>query len=208
MKATNLARWNQLWLNVAPGFDASSAYQEVIALYSEPHRYYHSLEHISDCLGEFDATSHLAKNLLALELAIWLHDVVYDTHVWDNEERSAVFAQRMIEQAQGPASLAADVVALIMATKTHNPAAHPDAPLLVDLDLSILGQSDTRFDRYEAQIGQEYAWVPHKMFCTKRAEILEKFLARPRIFNTAPFFNQYEQPARANLQRSILKLKS
>jgi len=62
-----------------------------------------------------------------------------------------------------------------MATKTHEPNTHVDAPLLVDVDLSILGQPKARFDEYERQIRAEYGWVPEKIFGTKRAEILQRF---------------------------------
>ena len=85
---------------------------------------------------------------------------------------------------------------------------HPDAPLLVDVDLSILGKSEERFWEYEAQISREYDWVPESMFATNRAEILERFLARQRIYSTKQFYDRYEREARANVQASVQKLKS
>jgi len=85
---------------------------------------------------------------------------------------------------------------------------HPDAPLLVDIDLSILGQAEARFQEYEAQIRREYEWVPEPAFALKRAEILERFLARERIYSTEPFFSKYEKQARANLLGSIRKLRA
>jgi len=68
---------------------------------------------------------------------------------------------------------------------------------VVDVDLSILGQSEKRFSEYEQQIRQEYAWVPQAVFASKRAEILGRFLARPGIFATEWFRTKYEQQARA-----------
>jgi len=100
------------------------------------------------------------------------------------------------------------VVALVMATKTHDPSLHADAPLLVDIDLSILGQPEARFSEYESQIRREYDWVPDRIFAAKRAEILEQFLARERIYSTKQFFDQYEKQARVNLQASVQNLKS
>ena len=58
---------------------------------------------------------------------------------------------------------------------------HADAPLLIDVDLNILGQNEERFWRYETQIRQEYDWVPESLFAVKRAEILERFLNRSRV---------------------------
>jgi predicted metal-dependent HD superfamily phosphohydrolase len=116
-------------------------------------------------------------------------------------------AKQRITQAGGAASWGDAVAALILATKTHDPALHPDAPLLVDVDLSILGQPKERFQEYEVQIRQEYDWVPGTTFASKRAEILEHFLARERIYTTGQFFKAYERQARCNIRESIGKLK-
>ena len=62
----------------------------------------------------------------------------------------------------------------------HDPSLHPEAPLLIAVDLSILGQAEGRFGEYEAQIRREYEWAPEATFSAKRAEILERFLARER----------------------------
>jgi predicted metal-dependent HD superfamily phosphohydrolase len=95
-----------------------------------------------------------------------------------------------------------------MATKTHSTEAGSDAASVVDVDLSILGQSEQRFDKYEEQIRQEYEWVPKQIFKMKRTEILEKFLARSRIYATDFFAAKYEQQARRNLEKSIRRLKA
>src|SRR5262249_18069786 len=96
---------------------------------------------------------------------------------------------------------------LVLITKTHNPDAHIDAPLLVDIDLSILGQPEKRFWEYELQIRQEYSWVPEEVFHAKRSEILERFLSRNRIYATEWFFQKYEEQARANLKSSLARLR-
>ena len=188
--------------------DPLSIYQELVSLYSQPHRHYHNLSHITDCLAEFDAVKHLAHQPAAVELAIWFHDAIYDTHAQDNEERSAELAKRRISEVGGSPDLCKSVMVLVLATKAHEPGVHPDAPLLIDVDLSILGQAEERFREYEAQIRREYEWVPEITFAAGRSAILERFLARERIYSTEPFWAKYERPARANLQNSLLKLNS
>jgi predicted metal-dependent HD superfamily phosphohydrolase len=74
--------------------------------------------------------------------------------------------------------------------------------------LSILGQPEKRFWEYENQIRAEYAWVDAAIFSQKRAEILETFLTRKRIYATDWFFDRYEQQARQNLEASIARLRS
>jgi predicted metal-dependent HD superfamily phosphohydrolase len=40
------------------------------------------------------------------------------------------------------------------------------------------------------------------------AKILREFLARSRIYSTGFFYDRFEVPARANLQRSLLRLSA
>jgi predicted metal-dependent HD superfamily phosphohydrolase len=82
-----------------------------------------------------------------------------------------------------------------------------DAPVMVDVDLAILGQPEERFLEYETQIRQEYALVPAATFATKRIEIIERFLARQRIYATDWFYQKYEVAARRNLQMSLKAIR-
>ena len=207
MTEANPERWAGLWRKIRAEADALPVYDELVALYSEPHRHYHNLRHVADCLAEFDSLRPLARKPVAVELAIWFHDAVYDSRAPDNEERSAELAKRRIAEAGGSAELCAAVAALVLATKAHDASLHPDAPLLVDVDLSILGQPERRFDEYETDIRAEYSWVPGEVFRVKRAEILERFLARARIYSTESVFAKYERQARVNLERSVRRLK-
>lgn len=79
---------------------------------------------------------------------------------------------------------------------------------MVDIDLNIFGQSAEQFWNYEEQIRREYEWVPENIFASKRVEILEKFLSRPKIFGTEFFFSKYEAQARANLKESVRRLRA
>ena len=97
------------------------------------------------------------------------------------------------------------VGSLVLDTKTHLASRHSDSVLLIDIDLSILGQKEDRFSEYERQIREEYSWVPGIIFRPKRASILRGFLDRPRIYSTEMFFAKYERSARANIERSLAK---
>jgi predicted metal-dependent HD superfamily phosphohydrolase len=180
-------------------------YERLTATYGQPQRHYHNQRHIAECLAEFDQARHLARQPAAVELALWFHDVVYDPKAHDNEERSAELAARCLADGGIRGAAAQRVVKLVLATKTHEVDADSDTALVVDVDLSILGQAEKRFFEYEGQIRREYAWVPQSIFASKRVEILRSFLARERIFTTEWFY-KYEGPARRNLQASIAKL--
>ena len=199
-------RWLRLWQLAGATGDPTRWYENLAQAYSEPHRHYHNQQHIAECLAEFDSARHLAQQPAAVELALWFHDAAYDPKASDNEERSAVMARNCLE-ASGLSKLGATVSELVIATKSHSTEAGPDAALMVDVDLSILGQDERRFAEYESQIRAEYRSVPELIFNFKRAGILKRFQARERIYATDFFAAKYEQNARRNLERSIRQLK-
>ena len=68
------------------------------------------------------------------------------------------------------AGLGERVADLILATKHAAVPTDADARLVVDIDLSILGSAEERFDRYERDVRREYRWVPGFIYRRKRAE--------------------------------------
>ena len=194
--------WKGFGVDAAP----ESLYNEVIARYSEPHRSYHTTQHLDECFVRLDEARHLAEHIFEVELALWFHDAVYAPRNQDNEEQSASWAHAAAEQSGLPTTVAARVRQLILATKHDASPTGADAALVVDVDLAILGAPVERFDEYERQVRQEYSWVPGFLFRRKRREILEGFLARPHVYNTEHFRASFETYARANLARSIERL--
>ena len=197
-------RWSELWQRL--GRDPAPLFADLARRYAEPQRAYHTMAHVLDCLAELEPARHLAQGVDAVELAIWYHDAVYDPHAHDNEEQSAELARQAMVATAMAEAFQRKVAALILATKHHDPSADGDAPLMVDIDLSILGQTAARFDEYEAQIRREYSWVSEEAFRQGRAAILERFLARGRLYNTDYFRGKYEKRARENLLRSLNQL--
>ncbi len=180
--------------------------QRVRPLYETPPRAYHNWGHIEACLGELARARDLCSDPVAVELAIWFHDCVYDVYRHDNEERSAGIAELWLaERAVTPATISV-VSRLIQATRHDAPPSWRDGMFMVDIDLAILGQDTSQFDAYESAIREEYSSVPDNAFREGRAGILKLFLERPRIYLTDFFCLKYEAAARANLTRSIARL--
>ena len=200
-------RWTCLWKLAGVPSAPPDWYTRLDTLYSESHRHYHTWIHIAECLQEFDAAGNLAVRPVAVELAIWFHDAIYDPRAPDNEEKSAELGTKCLSKTSLAHDLTNQVAQLILATKHHVASLDPDAAFLLDVDLSILGQPESRFLEYEQQIREEYAWVPEPTFKSKRAEILGRFLARERIYVTESFFERYETKARSNLKRSLHDLR-
>jgi len=200
------ARFRGLWSHFTSG-DSTTVFDRLRTAYSEPHRAYHNAVHIAACLRQLDRVRDQAERPDELELAIWYHDVVYDTHAADNEERSAAFAVREMISAGIAVETAARVERLILVTKHDREPESADAALLLDIDLSILGRGQEEFDAYDRDIRTEYCWVPEGEYRDARAAILRRFLDRPVIFRT-PAFRSFETPARRNLEVAIAKLTS
>lgn len=202
----SLATWADLWLRLGASGDPRPGHAAVVRAYAEPHRHYHTGEHIARTLGLFDGVRERLRRPAEAELAVWLHDVVYDPQAADNEERSADLAEAMLV-AGGAAAAVPAVRALIIATRHAEPSEEHDARYVVDADLSILGAPPAEFDRYEGQVRREYAHVPEAEWRERRPRVLRAFLDRARIYAT-PEFAHWETPARTNLARSLLRLEA
>jgi predicted metal-dependent HD superfamily phosphohydrolase len=200
----SLATWTDLWLRLGARGDPRPGHAAALRAYAEPHRHYHTGEHIARTLALFDGVRDRLRRPAEAELAVWLHDVVYDPRAADNEERSADLAAGLLV-AGGGAAAVPTVRALILATRHAAPPEEHDARYVVDVDLSILGAEPDAFDRYEAQVRREYAFVPDAEWRERRPRVLRRFLDRDRIYET-PEFARLEAPARANLARSLLRL--
>ena len=137
---------------------------------------------------------------------MWFHDAVYVPLGKDNEARSAALAMTAIEKGGLTVQLGLSVPGLIEATSHNQPPTTVDAQLIVDIDLAILGQPQSRFEEYERQIRQEYAMVHEDKFRLGRSAILEKFLRQPSIYHSVFFQQQYEVSARVNLLESLRRL--
>jgi predicted metal-dependent HD superfamily phosphohydrolase len=174
-----------------------SLYDALVARYSEPHRHYHTLQHLEECFAALDEIVHLGEHPADVELALWFHDAIYDPRRSDNEERSAEWARSVGGE---------QVAQLVMVTRHEAVPVSRNEKVLVDVDLWILGAPEKRFEEYELQVREEYAWVPRPIYRRKRREILEGFLARRAIYSTEPFIQRYEPRARANLARSLARL--
>ena len=202
----DLIRWRSTWYGLGVTAPDEGLYHELIGRYTEPHRRYHTTQHLDECFARLDEARDLARHIHEVELALWFHDAVYGTRNSDNEEQSAEWARIAVEQADLPGAVGARVHALILATKHDAEPTAGDAALLIDVDLAILGAPAERFDEYERQVREEYSWVPGFLFRRKRREILTAFLARSHVYNTECFRVRYEAVARANLARSIERL--
>ena len=170
--------------------------------YSEVQRHYHSIQHIVECLEHFHQIKTYLDDTLSVELAIWFHDVIYNPQAHDNEQQSADYMQRMLENVLGAEQIA-KIYVWILATQVHAPTADTDLAYLLDIDLAILASDPMRFAEYECQIQQEYAWVEPSLYVQKRQQVLRHFLETQPLYQTPFFQKRYERLAKQNLAQAL-----
>jgi predicted metal-dependent HD superfamily phosphohydrolase len=193
------ASWLRAWHGVGAGGDGATVLQSLLARYAEPHRRYHTQQHLAECLDAFETVKSLPPRPAEVEAALWFHDAIYDVKRNDNEELSAEWAESALLSAGASREAAHLVCDLVLVTKHAAAPVTPDECVLIDIDLGILGSAASRFAEYEQQIREEYAFVPAWLFKRKRRSILRSFLKRPRIYSTEHFHKALEQRARQNL---------
>jgi predicted metal-dependent HD superfamily phosphohydrolase len=165
--------------------------------YQEPHRHYHTLEHIAAMLHEgrrFPLDDEQT-------MAVWFHDAVYEAGSDENEAASAGLAARWLSQ-QGWANERIELVRrMVLDTKGHVPSCTESEPVL-DLDLMGLAAPWSVFEANTRKIRAEYAHVPDELFVTGRRAFFAAMLRRERLFYT-PWGRSLEALARANLERAV-----
>ena len=187
----------------------------LLKLYVQGDRHYHNLQHIVNGLDEIKEAEHLLNSKELVEFAWWYHDSIYypgflekgiPVVVKDNEEKSAMLACGVAGEIGMFEEFTNSLYELILLTKHNKEPQDVDGKIIVDADLSILGQTEKVFNLYEDAIRREYSFVPEEIFKKERAKILKTFLDRKNIYYTDHFRNKYESQARKNLEFSLFKL--
>lgn len=202
------ASWARAWRGLSAHSDGVALRDTLLARYAEPHRHYHTTQHLAECLAHFETLRDAPDHAAAVEMALWFHDAVYDLGAADNESRSATWARVALGKAGVAAGAAARVEALVLATKHAAPPVTRDEQVLIDIDLAILGAEPARFAEYEGQVRAEYAHVPAVLYAPRRCALLQGFLDRDAIYHTPAMHRRLEARARENLARSVAALSA
>lgn len=174
----------------------------MIAAYSEKQRAYHTLQHLYECLTLLESIRSDLKDAYSVELSLWFHDAIYDPQAKDNEMKSAELFEKYMAQDLS-VEIVEKIKRWIIATQKHEATNELDLQFLLDIDLAILAASPERFEEYEQQIQQEYAWVDPDVYSIKRKEVLAHFYQTESLYQTEYFQQNFEQRARKNLRKVI-----
>ena len=193
--------------------------ESLLQAWEQPHRAYHHSGHLSQMLSDLDHLyTHRAQGStpLALILAAWFHDAVYEGAPGEDERRSEQLASASLEPLV-TAGLLTDqelqmVSLLVRATATHELPESADLPqgyepadiqLFLDADMAILAADSARYRRYLRGVRSEYSHFDDEAFRTGRTTFLRSILDRERIFLSEEAFKLWEEPAWANLRAEL-----
>lgn len=201
-------RWMELWQSLGITKNMFPDFAVVLKRYDEEARYYHNRDHLIHCLGEFDNIKHHLDNPLAVEVAIWYHDVVLGQYP-NNEEESAKLAQAVMKTAGINKNFRRQVCRLILLTKHKKKpkSQDKDGKYLIDIDLAILGQEPAWFERYNQAIENEHGWISKHEYQSRRKKFLQGLLKRFSIYSTRLFQNKLETQARRNIKWALRELE-
>ena len=202
-----LHAWRGALPPAAPAAGVTRVGEELLARWAEPQRHYHTVAHLHAVLAVVDGNASAAVDPTAVRLAAWFHDAVYDPTRGDNEEASAVLAERVLPQLGVDPPRVAEVARLVRLTATHDPRPDDrDGGLLTDADLAILAAPPDAYRAYTVAVRREYAHVDDATFAAGRASVLASLLALPRLFHTAALRARWEGAARQNLTTELATL--
>lgn len=207
------AEWRALGVALDSNLDTAEHWlrlgADLIARWNEPHRSYHSEQHLADVLL---ALNHLGvrgeKITPQTLLAAWFHDAVYRGEGGTDELDSAHLATESLGSLALSPALVTEVSEFIVATTPTHPVVDPPTPLvhLLDADLSIFASSPKRYAEYAGAVRIEYAHVSASDFARGRAQILGSYLEQHVIYRTAAAQELWEAQARRNVSREIEQL--
>lgn len=204
----------------------SDWFERLWTMHTERTRHYHTVVHLEEMCHYFQLVRALQGQLgdnfpadsmvgpeysFAVLLAIFFHDAVYDAKSLTNEEDSATLFLSFADEAGIDQHKKQLIKTYILATKKHEASQESGSPalsLFLDLDMAVLGKQEEAYIKYAALIREEFSFVPHEIYCEKRADILETFLKQTRIYGTSVMFNALEDRARANLLTEVASLRN
>jgi pantetheine-phosphate adenylyltransferase len=149
----------------------------ILDRWSEPHRHYHNIDHLSDLISQIDEDySYGIINELEREkltLTALFHDLVFDPEREDNEERSAEIFYRFCTEQYNVDLV--EVKQMILDTKTHTPCT-PLSNKFIEYDMKICEKDLDSLLVWESGVREEYSMFDDEQYKKQRISFLESLL--------------------------------
>lgn len=170
-----------------------SIFENVISRYSEPHRYFHTVDHIAHVLNCLTVTNP------EVILAAIYHDIIYVPGSDQNEYCSAQLAANHLSMLGAKNHVIFTVSKHILSTEQHVPIDLPGNKELLDADMSILASCPKVFKEYCTNIKFEFPHLSSPGFESQRSRWALEQLGRKQIFYCNSN-KRLERQARVNLR--------
>jgi predicted metal-dependent HD superfamily phosphohydrolase len=157
-----------IWL--INGYGIKITEKEVRKRYSEPHRHFHTIEHLNDVLSHIFDYYHNSDDIVQMIIAAIFHDIVYDPQRKDNEEKSIELLEFYTSESKY-SDIIQQSKEIILSTKTHDKI-HDLISNFNKFDCSILDKDLPDLLIWEEQIRKEYSFVPLDEYKKGRLEFL------------------------------------
>ena len=181
-------------------------WEEIEKYYSNKSRHYHTLSHLENLLFQLTEVKDKIENCNTILFTLFYHDIVYSAVKSDNEEKSAILAEKRMKQINVSTIEIENCKNQILATKKHLENSDSDTNYFLDADLSVLGQDVEVYTKYFQNVRKEYKIYPNLIYNPGRKKVLNHFLEMERIFKTDYFYQKFENQAKENLKMELLEL--
>ena len=179
--------------------------------YSRFGRLYHNSDHLRQCFQFKHSLKHEFKQDLNISIALWFHDYVYWCGSKNNEKESAEVANSFLDTLPNKYPHNRDDINCLIWSTTHDASsysyasAYKDLAYFLDIDLSILGESPTLYDKYANSVREEYLFsgVTPTDYSKGRYNFLDSLLKKDKIFHTKEVQAILEEQARVNIKEEM-----
>lgn len=176
--------------------------EKVLSSYDEPWRFFHSREHIHDMFSK--ALSRGINLTPEQSLAILFHDLVYVPGAAEGQnERQSTLLMQTYKQYIAGVDLDWELVATIISDTATHTATTEASKVVLDLDISNLGESPTQFCAVDEMVWLESRHLlatenARQDFDTRRLRFLLALAEKGPLFSAA--MADLEDGARVNLE--------
>jgi len=83
----SIHQWRSTWSGFGIELTRSltAHFDDLIRRYSEPHRKYHTCQHLDECFEKLEELRSEAAHPHEVEIALWFHDAIYEKQSSQNE---------------------------------------------------------------------------------------------------------------------------
>lgn len=143
--------------------------------WADPVRYYHTKEHLNQIIQDIQKniwfSTLQAHEKVALLLAAFFHDAIYDPQRKDNEEKSKAYFLHACKFGDSPTQKL--ILDLIEVTKYRKRPVNRLQQIFWDADNAIFKKSYPVLVNYEKQIRKEFIHIPKEKYKIARIKFLE-----------------------------------